>query len=127
LFRPCPRRAADTRFSVDRRTAGAGPERAQRWDDAHTAAWGLRVPATLGDRLILQALRASGGTALAVDDHAMRTGMLALRSREGIDAGEEGGATLAALRTLIARGERFSGPIVLFNTGSALTYGARAA
>jgi len=105
----------------------AGAERAQRWDDAHTAAWGLRVPATLGDRMILQALRASDGTALAVDERAMRAGMRALRSREGIDAGEEGGAALAALRLLIARGERFSGPIVLFNTGSALTYGARAA
>ncbi len=77
--------------------------------------------------MILQALRASDGTALAVDERAMRAGMRALRSREGIDAGEEGGAALAALRLLIARGERFSGPIVLFNTGSALTYGARAA
>lgn len=103
----------------------AHADHAQRWDDARTAAWGLRVPGSLGDRLILDALRESRGTALAVDEAAMHDGMLTLRTREGIDAGEEGGATLAALRVLLARGGRFSGPIVLFNTGSALTYGPR--
>ncbi|MBC5804145.1 MAG: threonine synthase [Candidatus Eremiobacteraeota bacterium] len=105
----------------------AGADCAERWDAARTAAWGLRVPATLGERLILHALRASHGAALAVDEEAMRAGMNALRSREGIDAGEEGGATLAALQALCDRRKRFSGPVVLFNTGSALTYGTRAA
>lgn len=109
------------------RAFAAGAEGAQRWDDARTAAWGLRVPATLGDRLILHALHASHGTALAVAEEAIRAGMRALRSSEGIDAGEEGGATLAALQALCTRGERFGAPVVLFNTGSALTYGARAA
>ncbi len=105
----------------------AHADHAQRWDDARTAAWGLRVPASLGDRLVLRVMHESLGTALAVDEAAMRDGMLSLRTREGIDAGEEGGATLAGLRRLLDRGQRFSGPIVLFNTGSALTYGPRVA
>jgi threonine synthase len=102
-----------------------GDERAERWEDASTAAWGLRVPAALGDRLMLRALRASGGTALAIDEAAMARDMLAMRAAEGIDACEEGGAALGALRVLLARGTRFSGPVVLFNTGSALKYGPR--
>ena len=104
----------------------AGAQRAERWTDASTAAWGLRVPSALGDRLMLRAIRESGGTALAVSEAALDDGMRALREYEGIDACEEGGATLAALRMLLARGERFEGPLVLFNTGSALKYGSRA-
>jgi threonine synthase len=103
-----------------------GAERAEPWVDARTAAWGLRVPAALGDRLMLRALRDSRGTAIAVSESALYDGMLALRTREGIDASEEGGAALAGLRALLARGERFAGPVVLFNTGSALKYGPRA-
>ncbi len=102
-----------------------GEDAAERWNDAQTAAWGLRVPAALGDRLMLRALRDSGGTAIAVSEAAMAADMLALRAAEGIDAGEEGGAALAALRVLVARDVRFAGPVVLFNTGSALKYGPR--
>jgi hypothetical protein len=50
-----------------------------------------------------------------------------MRALEGIDACEEGGATLAALHVLVARGETFTGPVVLFNTASALKYAPRAA
>jgi len=102
-----------------------GADRAEPWIDARTAAWGLRVPSALGDRLMLRAIRDSHGSALAVGERAMYDDMLALREREGIDACEEGGATLAALRLLLARGERFEAPVVLFNTGSALKYGLR--
>ncbi len=103
-----------------------GDDRAERWENASTAAWGLRVPAAIGDRLMLRALRASNGTAIAVDEVAMARDMVSLRATEGIDACEEGGAALAALRVLLARGATFDGPIVLFNTGSALKYGPRA-
>jgi threonine synthase len=103
----------------------SGAEMAEPWARAHTAAWGLRVPAALGDRLMLRAIRASCGLALAVSEAAMRAGMLALRARCGIDAGEEGGATLAALRAALAQGWKSAGPVVLFNTGSALKYGPR--
>jgi len=104
----------------------AGALAATRWENASTAAWGLRVPAAIGDRLMLRAIRDSRGTALAVDDEMMSREMAALRTSEGIDAGEEGGAALAALRVLAAGGARFAGPVVLFNTGSALKYGPRA-
>jgi threonine synthase len=103
----------------------SGAASAQPWDGAATAAWGLRVPAAIGDRLMLRAISDSGGTALAVGEDAMRDDMLALRTLEGIDASEEGGATLAALRALLAKGWKAEGPIVLFNTGSALKYAPR--
>jgi threonine synthase len=90
-----------------------------------TKVWGLRVPALIGDRLVLRALRESGGGAVAVSEAHMRADMQQLHAREGIDATEEGGATLSALRSLVERGVRFDGPVVLFNTGSALKYGTR--
>ena len=93
--------------------------------DGRTRAWGLRVPAALGDRLMLDAIERSGGDALAIEDAAMEAEMLRMRAREGIDACEEGGATVAALRALVARGEKFEGPVVLFNTASALKYAPR--
>ncbi|GAC1562014.1 MAG: threonine synthase [Vulcanimicrobiaceae bacterium] len=105
----------------------SGADHAERWADATTAAWGLRVPAAIGDRLMLRALRDSHGRAIAVSERAMSDDMGVLRANEGIDACEEGGAALAALRVLLAEGVRFEGPIVLFNTGSALKYGPRAA
>ena len=104
-----------------------GADRAEPWQDGRTRAWGLRVPAALGDRLMLRAIARSGGDAIAVDDVVMEAEMRYLRSREGIDACEEGGATVAALRQLVARGEAFDGPVVLFNTASALKYAPRTA
>jgi len=86
---------------------------------------GLRVPYLIGDRLVLRALRQSNGGAVAVSEAQMIEDMNVLHAREGIDATEEGGATLSALRVLLERGESFEGPIVLFNTGSALKYGER--
>ena len=103
----------------------AGAETATRVENATTAAWGMRVPAAIGDRLILAALRASGGTAVAVSETSMRDGMRALRTLEGIDASEEGGATVAALKQLIAQRAGLPPPVVLFNTGSALKYAPR--
>lgn len=104
-----------------------GSDHAEPWNDATTAAWGLRVPAALGDRLMLRAIRESGGRALAVSEAAMAHDMGVLRANEGVDACEEGGAALAALRALLRDGATFDGPVVLFNTGSALKYGPRAA
>jgi len=93
------------------------------WVDPRTYASGLRVPAPLGDALILQALRESGGTALAVTDDEMAKGQLELARGEGVFACPEGGATLAAARLLVASG--FIAPtdvLVLFNTGTGLKY-----
>jgi threonine synthase len=99
-----------------------GETHAEKWDDAATEAWGLRVPGALGDFLILEALRESGGGAIAVDDDAMRAGALELGAA-GIGAAIEGGATLAAARALHARGDLRDGEtVVLFNTAHLLTY-----
>jgi threonine synthase len=101
----------------------AGEETATAWEDPRTYASGLRVPSPLGGALILQALRESNGTAVAVTDAEMATGQLDLARGEGIFACPEGGATLAAARALAASG--FIGAtdrVVLFNTGTGLKY-----
>ena len=100
-----------------------GTQKAAPWENAHTAADGLRVPRAIGDFLILQAVRDSGGTALAVSDDQMVDDMVAIGSLEGVSAAPEGGAALSAIRRLvtdrrISRGET----VVLFNTGGALKY-----
>ncbi|MDX1393940.1 MAG: threonine synthase [Gemmatimonadota bacterium] len=99
-----------------------GARYAGKWENASTEAWGLRVPGALGDFLILDALRESGGGAVAVDDDAMRAAALHL-GHAGVGASIEGGATLAAARTLRARGDLGEGEtVVLFNTAHLLTY-----
>jgi threonine synthase len=98
-------------------------DRAMAWADPWTIASGLRVPAPLGDRLILRALRESSGSAVAVTDGDL-SHEAALGSREeGIDFSPEGGAGLAAARILrerglLARGER----VIVFNTGAGWLY-----
>lgn len=101
----------------------AGAASATPVDDPRTVASGLRVPAALGDRLILAALRASGGAAVAVADPALLDGARRLAREEGILASPEAGATVAALPELVARG--VAGPhdeIALFVTGHGLKY-----
>jgi threonine synthase len=101
--------------------AGAG--KAAAWENAATIADGLRVPLAIGDFLILRAIRESGGTAVAVSDGEMVDGMLRMGRTEGISAAPEGGATVAALRRLLAAGTiQASESVVLFNTGGALKY-----
>jgi threonine synthase len=105
------------------RAFSEGADRARAWDGAATLADGLRVPRAIGDFLILRAIRESGGTALAVSDQDMVDAMLAIGKDEGISAAPEGGATLAALKRLLADGTIASrDSVVLFNTGGALKY-----
>ena len=100
-----------------------GEERATPWEDARTSADGLRVPRAVGDFLILRALRESGGTAVAASDPDMIAAMREIGAAEGISAAPEGGATLVALRALLAGGVIApSDRVVLFNTGGALKY-----
>jgi threonine synthase len=91
--------------------------------DAHTIADGLRVPRGVGDFLMLRAIRESSGTAVAVSDASMVEAMRRMGRAEGISAAPEGGATLAALDTLVAAGWIARDEVVvLFNTGGALKY-----
>ncbi len=101
----------------------AGEESAAEITDAHTVASGLRVPRAIGDFLILRAVRESGGTAIAVSDEALVDGVRVVASAEGIFAAPEGGACVAALGELVARGD--VGPddrVVVFNTGTGAKY-----
>jgi threonine synthase len=100
-----------------------GTETAAPWENARTAADGLRVPRAIGDFLILQAVRDSDGTALAVSDADMVRDMIAIGSLEGVSAAPEGGAALSAIRRLVAD-QRIGrdDTVVLFNTGGALKY-----
>ncbi len=101
----------------------SGASRAEPWKDATTLALGLRVPSPFADELILEAVRSSGGTALAVSEEELLDGMNALAVEEGLFACPEGGASVAGLRQLRASGE--VGPtdrVVVYNTGSGLKY-----
>jgi threonine synthase len=100
-----------------------GGTAAAEFENAATVASGLRVPKAIGDFLILEALRASGGTALAVTDEELLEGVKELGAAEGIFAAPEGGACLPALRVLIERGEvKPDDRVVLFNTGAGVKY-----
>ena len=99
-----------------------GDEFAEPVTNAHTIAGGLRVPGAIGDYLILDALRSSGGTAVTVADSDLAAAMHEIGRWEGISACLEGAATFAGLRVLVERGQVGADEtIVLFNTGSALT------
>ncbi|MGC4086176.1 MAG: threonine synthase [Vicinamibacterales bacterium] len=103
-----------------------GLEKAPMWEHATTVADGLRVPRAIGDFLILKAVRESGGTAIAVPDAEMIDGMIAIGSTEGVSAAPEGGAALAALQHLLARGTIAPDEsVVLFNTGGAFEVSRR--
>jgi threonine synthase len=79
---------------------------------------GLRVPRAIGDRLMLRALRDSGGGAVAVEEAEIEIAAAELRILEGIDAGPEAGAALLALRALrAAKTISTDEVVVLFSTG----------
>jgi threonine synthase len=100
-----------------------GAARTEAWADAHTVASGLRVPAPFADTLILDAVRSTGGTAIAVSEEEMLDAMLELSEHEGCFACPEGGATVAALRQLLASGEvKRRDRVVIYDTGSGLKY-----
>ncbi|MCX6368549.1 MAG: threonine synthase [Armatimonadetes bacterium] len=100
-----------------------GTEHAAPWENAHTSASGLRVPRAIADFLILDAVRKSGGCALAVTEEEMFAAWRQFCALTGLFCAPEGAATLAALQklletNLVQKDER----VVLFNTGSGLKY-----
>jgi len=96
---------------------------ADEFPNAATAASGLRVPKAVGDFLILDALRASGGTAVAVSDEELIEAVHDIGAVEGVFCAPEGAACLPALRKLVESGEvNKHERVVLFNTGSGVKY-----
>ena len=100
-----------------------GKRFADEFANAHTTASGLRVPKAIGDFLILDALRASGGTAIAVTDRELVAATREIGAAEGIFCAPEGAACLPALNKLLAAGAvKQDQRVVLFNTGSGVKY-----
>lgn len=100
-----------------------GVEHAPRWEEAHTIASGIRVPQAVGDFLILRAVRASGGFAIAVDDEAIQAALNEVAREEGFLLSPEGAATVAAYKQALADGRVSKGKrAVLFNCATGLKY-----
>jgi threonine synthase len=100
-----------------------GSARSEFWENATTVASGLRVPKPLGDFLILNAVRESGGTALAVSDTELLDAGIGLASEEGLFVAPEGAACISALEKLLAAGTlKRDEKIVIYNTGAGLKY-----
>ena len=100
-----------------------GKRFADEFPNAQTTASGLRVPRAIGDFLILDALRASGGTAIAVTDKELIDATKVIGAAEGIFCAPEGAACLPALQKLMADGSvKADERVVLFNTGSGVKY-----
>ena len=100
-----------------------GVEHADRWENAHTVASGIRVPRAVGDFLILRAVRASGGRAIAVSDSAIADAVAQVGRDDGMLLCPEGGATLAAYQQALASGWLGRADrALLFNCASGLQY-----
>ena len=100
-----------------------GERHAEEFPNAATAASGLRVPKAIGDFLILDALRESGGAAIAVSDEELLAAIREIGAAEGVFVAPEGAACLPALRELVERGEvKPDERVVLFNTGAGVKY-----
>ena len=100
-----------------------GADDSEAWPNPATIADGLRVPHPFADYLILEAIRDTGGTALAVKDQEMVDAMVEISSKEGVFACPEGAATLVALRQLLRDGHIGEDETtVLLNTGSGYKY-----
>lgn len=102
---------------------GRGEARARPWADPATHAVGLRVPAPIGDRLILRALHESSGDAGAASEEEIRRWTRVLSHSSGVDAAPEGGCAVAVLHDLVDSGRLSSdATVVVFNTGSGASY-----
>jgi len=100
-----------------------GKRFADLFANAQTLASGIRVPVAVGDFMILDAVRASGGCALAVEEANIRGWMREVASLEGIAICPEAAACVGALRRLVHEGKLDpDGRIVIFNTGAAQKY-----
>jgi threonine synthase len=101
----------------------AGARFAAEHVGAHTVASGLRVPRAIGDFIILDILRKSGGGAAAVADAEMLAATREIGAAEGLFVCPEGAACYVALKRLLASGQILPDEsVVLFNTGAGVKY-----
>jgi threonine synthase len=107
------------------RAFAAGAEKAEPWVDPKTYAAGLRVPAPLGDRLLLRVLRETNGHAASATEEAIAEWTKKLATATGIDAAPEGGCALSVLRDSVMQGTiPVKAEVVVFNTGGGASYRA---
>ncbi len=105
------------------RAFAEGKEFAEPWQGARTIADGLRVPAAVGDFLILRALRESDGTAIAVPDKELMAAARLIGHTQGMFTCPEAAATLAAFQRLRRQGWIGDDEsVILFSTGNGLKY-----
>ena len=101
----------------------AGERESEPWEGAMTAAFGINVPKALGDFLVLEAIAATGGTAVAVDDDALLADVALAGRLEGMFLCPEGAATVTAVRRLREEGWLAADDeVVLLNTGAGVIY-----
>jgi len=101
----------------------AGERFAEPFKNASTIASGLRVPVAVGDFMILDAVRESGGAALAFDENRLRHWQLEAMSTEGIALCPEAAACVGAAQQMVEAGQlRRDEKVVIFNTGAAQKY-----
>ena len=100
-----------------------GWDEAPEFENAHTAASGLRVPKAIGDFIMLNILRKSGGGAISVTDEEMIADTKVVGAAEGLFCAPEGAACFSALKKMLAAGTVSADDrIVLFNTGTGVKY-----
>jgi threonine synthase len=101
----------------------AGAETTTPWDNPTTHAAGLRVPSPFAGRQMIRVLRDTRGGAVAVSEAAIQEAQRVLARTEGIWTAPESAALVAALTTLLDRGEvARDAEIMLILTGAGLKY-----
>jgi len=100
-----------------------GKDVSEKWEGASTVAQGIRVPKALGDFLVLQAVRETGGTCVAVPDADTMWGLERISRLEGAFICPEGAALVGAARMLLRDGWLDAGQrVLLLNTGAGIKY-----
>ena len=101
----------------------AGARQSEPWPEAKTVAFGITVPKALGDFLVLDALYATGGTAVAVEDKALLADQREVARSEGCFVCPEGAAWFTAVRQLRESGWLTDqDEVIVLNTGNGLKY-----
>jgi len=101
----------------------SGASRAEPWVDPSTKVWGLRVPSSVADFLILDALRSTGGTAISVEEDAVEAMQRRAARSCGLLVGPEGAAALLGLEKLLAQGwVKGNERVVVLQTGHPANY-----